>query len=135
MIRKLSILLAMGVIVGAVLAGCGGQPATSSAPVSDAAAGAALFKQTTIDSAPGCSVCHSTEPNQDSVGPSLAGVANRAGQRVPGQSAETYLRNSILTPNADIVPNYTTDGMYQNFSKVLTDTQVNDLVAYLLTLK
>ena len=40
-------------LLGALLAGCGGQPAAQPAPVGDVAAGEALFKQTTIDSAPG----------------------------------------------------------------------------------
>jgi mono/diheme cytochrome c family protein len=123
-------------VLGALLAGCGGgQPATQPATAGNAAAGEALFKQTTIGAAPGCSVCHSTEPDKAGVGPSLAGVASRAGQRVPGQTAVQYLRNSILNPNAYIVSSFSADGMYQDFSKVLTDEQVNDLVAYLLTLK
>ena len=65
----------------------------------------------------------------------MAGVASHAGQRVSGQTAEQYLRTSILDPNAYIVPGYAANGMYQDFAKVLTDKQVNDLVAYLLTLK
>ena len=135
MSRK-TIALAIGsLLLGVLMVGCGGQPAAQPATVGDAAAGEALFKQTTIGSAPGCSVCHSTEPNQVIVGPSLAGVASRAGQRVPGQTAEQYLRTSIVTPNAYIVPGYSANGMYQDFAKVLTDQQVNDLVAYLLTLK
>lgn len=121
--------------LAAIMIGCGAPPTAQSAAAGDAAAGEALFKQPTINSAPGCPVCHSTEPNQAGVGPSLAGVASRAGQRVAGQSAEDYLRQSILNPNAYIVRGYAPNGMYQDFGKVLTDKQVNDLVAYLMTLK
>jgi len=135
MSRKTIALAIVPLLLGVLVVGCGGQPAAQPATVGDAAAGEALFRQTTIGSAPGCSVCHSTEPNQAGVGPSLAGVASRAGQRVSGQSAEDYLRQSILNPNAYIVQGYAPNGMYQDFAKVLTDKQVNDLVAYLLTLK
>ena len=131
-------MLAWGVVcltLAAFIASCGAPPTAQPAATGDPAAGEALFKQATIGSAPSCSVCHSTEPGQTGVGPSLAGVASRAGQRVPGQSAEDYLRQSILNPNAYIVPGYAPNGMYQDFAKVLTDKQVNDLVAYLLTLK
>jgi len=137
MSRKMITVGIVCLVLGALLAGCGGgQPtAQPAAAVGDAAAGEALFKQATIGAAPGCSTCHSTEPNQAGVGPSLAGVASRAGQRVPGQTAEQYLRNSILTPNAYVVQGFSANVMYQDFSKVLSDQQVNDLVAYLLTLK
>jgi cytochrome c553 len=132
---KMLALWVMCLMLGAVLAGCGGQPTTRPAAAVDPAAGETLFKQSTIDSAPGCSVCHSTEPNQVDAGPSLAGVASSAGQRVKGQTAEAYLRNSILTPNAYVVKGFSPNAMYQNYGKVLTDKQVNDLVAYLLTLE
>jgi cytochrome c2 len=119
------------VLLGTLLAACGGK----STAVGDPAAGEALFKQATIDTAPGCSTCHSTQPDQVIVGPSLAGVASRAGERVEGETAEQYLRTSILDPNAYVVEGFSPGVMYQDFADVLTDTQVNDLVAYLQTLK
>jgi mono/diheme cytochrome c family protein len=119
------------VLFSMILAACGGKPA----PVGDLAAGEALFKQATIGAAPGCATCHSTEPGVVIVGPSLAGVASRAGERVEGETAEQYLRNSILDPNAYVVEGFSPGTMYQNFADALSDQQVNDLVAYLLTLK
>ncbi len=127
-------------LFSAVLAACGGGSNAGDGPtaaaVGDPTAGEALFKQATIgDAAPGCITCHSLEAGQVVVGPSLAGVASRAGEQVAGQTAEEYLRNSILDPNAFIVKGYSVNGMYQDFGDVLTEQQVNDLVAYLLTLK
>jgi sulfur-oxidizing protein SoxX len=119
------------VLLGTLLAACGGK----SAAAGDPAAGEALFKQATIDTAPGCSTCHSTQPGEVIVGPSLAGVASRAGERVEGETAEQYLHTSILDPNAYVVEGFSPGVMYQDFADVLTDTQVNDLVAYLQTLK
>jgi hypothetical protein len=65
----------------------------------------------------------------------LAGIANRAGERVEGQSSEEYLRTSILEPDAYVVEGFTKGVMYQQYQQVLTDQQVEDLLAYMLTLK
>ena len=81
-----------------------------------------------------CSTCHSLQPDVVIVGPSLAGVANRAGNRVAGLSAEEYIRNSIVHPSDFIVPGFQ-DVMQKNFGDVLTSDQINDLIAFLLTQK
>jgi mono/diheme cytochrome c family protein len=127
------------IICGMLLAACAGRSNPSGNPnraaTGDPAAGEALFKQGVIQSAPGCINCHSIEPVQAGSGPSLSGVAGVAGKRVTGQSAEEYLRASILDPNAYIVQGFPPGIMSRRFGDVLTDQQVNDLVAYLLTLK
>jgi len=69
------------------------------------------------------------------VGPSLAGVATRAQTRVPGLSAEAYLRQSILDPNAYVVEGFAEGQMLTNLGEILTPGQVDDLVAYLLALE
>ncbi|MBL8119156.1 MAG: cytochrome c [Anaerolineae bacterium] len=80
-----------------------------------------------------CSTCHSLEADVTIVGPSLAGVATRAGERIPGESAEEYLRISIIKPGVYIVPGFE-DVMQKNFGDVLTSEQINDLIAFLMTL-
>ncbi len=81
-----------------------------------------------------CSTCHSLAPDVMIVGPSLSGVANRAGSRVNGQSAEEYIRTSIVHPSEFIVPGFQ-DVMQKNFGDVLTSDQINDLIAFLMTQK
>ena len=108
--------------------------AQQSNQIGDPITGKELFHQTTIGSAPGCTTCHSTQSEKVIVGPSLAGIANRAGGRVSGQTAEEYLRNSILDPNLYVVDRFSSGLMYQNYRDVLTDEQINDLIAYLSTL-
>lgn len=126
-----------------LLVACGGGGAEAPAAdagassVGDAARGEELYSQVTIGSAsaPGCITCHSLEPDVVLVGPSHAGLANRAGSYVEGMSAEDYLRESIVDPDAHIVDGFTPGVMYQNFGAELQARDVNDLVAYLLTLK
>ncbi len=83
----------------------------------------------------GCRICHSLQPDVVLVGPSFAGIATRAATRVPGLSAEEYIHQSILEPNAFVVPGFPEGQMIQNFADLLTEEQIDDLVAFLMTLK
>jgi len=101
----------------------------------DPLAGERLYYEMSLGTNAACRICHSLTPDEVLVGPSLAGVATRARTRVPGLSAEAYLRQSILEPEAYIVPGFPAGQMVNNLGQVLTPTQVDDLVAFLLTLK
>lgn len=100
------------------------------APDDPAARGRVLFSRTPAN----CATCHSLEPDVVIVGPSLAGVATRAASRVEGMSAEAYLRNSILNPGDFIVPGFP-NVMAQNLRDVLASNEIDDLVAFLMTLE
>ncbi len=50
-----------------------------------------------------------------------------------GESADEYLHQSLVEPNAYVVEGYV-EGVMQSY-KDLSEAQLNDLVAYLLTLK
>jgi len=136
--KKFFVLLALVLML--LLAACGGggdTPAASDdSSVGDAANGEKLYSQTVIGSAsaPGCVTCHSLEEDVVLVGPSHAGLANRAGSYQEGMSAEEYLRESIVDPDAHIVEGFTPGVMYQNFATDLKAKEVNDLIAYMLTL-
>ena len=69
------------------------------------------------------------------VGPSHAGVGTRAGEYVAGMSAEEYLRESLVEPDAHVVDGYTPGMMYQYYAEDLNVQEIADLVAYLQTLK
>ncbi|HFE66109.1 MAG TPA: cytochrome c [Chloroflexi bacterium] len=130
-----------------VLAACGGggdsggsggdEGGDGGATVGNAENGEKLYKQTTIGSAsaPGCVTCHSLEEGVVLVGPSHAGLATRAETAVAGMSAEEYLHQSIVDPNAHITEGFTAGIMYQNYGQELPESQINDLVAFLMTLK
>ena len=83
----------------------------------------------------GCQICHSLEPGRQLVGPSLAGIASTARSRVPGQSAEEYLRQSIIEPDAYVVEGYRSGQMLPIYEEQLSADEIEALVQFLLTLE
>lgn len=92
--------------------------------------GKALFQSTTV----GCNRCHKIANRGGTRGPDLTEVGSRAGTRKPGMSADDYLWESITNPKAFVVPDYS-PLMRTDFARKLSKAQINDLVAYLKTLK
>jgi cytochrome c1 len=90
----------------------------------------------------GCKACHAvdTEPNAKGlVGPNLTHIGTEAATRVAGQSAAEYIRTAIINPGAFIAPNCPAGAcgniMPQDFGQKLSQQELDDLVAYLLSLK
>jgi len=81
-----------------------------------------------------CAQCHALAPDTIVIGPSMAGIATRAANRVDGYDAEAYIEHSILTPGDYIVDGFT-DTMPTNFGKELTSAELTGVVAFLMTLK
>jgi len=137
--RKLTVLILFALVVG--LAACGGSSGSASSSGSsggsggNASAGEDLFNKKLIGTQPGCVTCHSLEEGVVMVGPSLHGVASRAGSTVDGQSAEEYIKTSIMDPDAHVVDGFNAGTMPIALSDELDDGQINDLVAFLMTLK
>lgn len=105
----------------------------------DAQAGAALFASLPPEAlaagAVTCASCHHVEPGSGTlVGPSLSGVAARAATRDPNLTAAQYLRVSITHPNNHIVEGFNAGAMPSTFKDALTPEQIEDLVAYMMTL-
>jgi cytochrome c oxidase subunit 2 len=117
------------------LAGCGGGTAAGPFPKtvigtvpkapSGTAAGKALF------TANGCGGCHTYKPAgaAGKVGPDLDNLAADAKKANRG-SVEAYARESIENPDAYVVPGFA-KGVMPAFAGKLTDSQINDLVAFL----
>jgi cytochrome c551/c552 len=133
---KSRLILISLIIISLVLAACGGGGQQQGAGEA-AARGKALYEKTVIgpNSAPGCITCHSLEPDKVIVGPSHAHIATVAETAVPGMSAADYLRESIVNPDAHVTAGFPAGVMYKNYGKDLTEQEINDLVAFLLTLK
>lgn len=131
------------VAMAVVLAGCGnGDASTTTVTASQTAAvGDPVRGRQIWDDGGGvlsgpCSVCHSVD-GSEKVGvidraPTWQGISGRAGDRVPGLSAEEYLRKSIVDPSAYIVEGYS-DAMPKGFKILLSEEDIDNLVAFLLT--
>jgi len=140
--RRFTIFFILILVLSMALVACGGDDAGGAAEAEPAAGGSAargeeLYHQTTIGSAsaPGCVTCHSTDEGVTLVGPSHAGIGTRAATEAPGMSAADFLEQSIREPDAVVTEGFSPGVMYQNYDTDLTDQQIDDLVAYLLTLK
>ncbi|HEX9115507.1 MAG TPA: cytochrome c [Anaerolineae bacterium] len=135
------------ILVSLLLAACSSAPSSPAAPAGpstsagDAANGQKLFTAGKSP-APPCASCHSIKPGEKLVGPSLAGISTQAAQVIKdpnykgkAKTAQDYIQESIVDPNIYIVSGYQPNVMYQNYGKDLSSQEVNDLVAYLMTLK
>jgi nitric oxide reductase subunit C len=114
--------------------------APSDAPV---ARGQTLFN----DAKAGCFACHSVSAGVNLAGPTLAALGSRAGATIQApaykggaKDANAYIRESIVNPHAFVVPGATYGAggrsfMPDQYEKTLTPQQIDDLVAYLASLK
>ena len=93
-----------------------------------------------------CGACHIISDaglNANKIGPSLNGIATRAGGHaaaneglVGGTDAKAYIRGSIVAPNRYIVPGYQAGIMPQNYGNpnVMPPDDLEAIVNYLATL-
>lgn len=122
--------LSLILLATAVLAACGS--AAADAPPTPTLSPEAQLGQQVFSRE--CGSCHSLSPGAIIVGPSMAGIASRADERVPNQDAHTYLLTSVLNPEAYVVDGFVSQ-MPANFGKSLTGEELDAVVAFLLTLE
>jgi hypothetical protein len=118
-----------------LLAGCGG-----GLPPGDPARGEQIYTgaiRIRDGNTPACIMCHPVHPGEVAkvMGQNLSNIGNRAAREVPGQSAEEYLRVSIVEPDAHLAGGFQEGIMYRFYGRDLTPQQISDLIAYMLTLK
>ncbi len=91
--------------------------------------GAILYKTKT------CNVCHSINGSR-LVGPTFKGAFNRITELSNGKKVtvdENYIRRSLMDPMKEVVKGY--PASMPTFRGTLTDEEVNELIAYIKTLK
>ena len=96
--------------------------------VGDAAVGRQLFLGTAGNISPSCSSCH-TLTSDTLVGPGMAGLYDRAGSRVPGQSADEYITQSIREPGEFITEGFT-NAMPAFGADQIDEQDLADLLAF-----
>jgi cytochrome c551/c552 len=120
------VLFSVFAINRSVVNGQGRSPSMEIESSSLPASGEEIFKTA------GCSACHSLDADEVLVGPTLSGIGQRAELVVPGMSADEYIRTSILDPGAHVVDGFNGSIMPGNYSQVLSETQLQALVEFLL---
>jgi len=78
-----------------------------------------------------CVACH-REGAENHIAPAFKGMAERAATRRPPLSAPAYIYEAITHPMAYLVQDFS-PVMPQNFSELLPDQDLGDIIAYLLT--
>ena len=101
----------------------------------DAVRGKALFSQS-------CATCHSAANGGETLlGPTLYGVVDRPSASIKGFSYSTAMKKAGLTWSADELqaylpaPSKLVPGTKMAFAGIKNPAQVDDLIAYLTTLK
>lgn len=85
----------------------------------------------------GCVACHSLDGTVV-VGPSWQGLFGSEERLADGTSVTVnadYLRESILDPNAKFVEGFAPGIMPQNFAELLTDEQIDQIIAFIESLQ
>jgi cytochrome c553 len=112
-----------------LLAACGGGAAADSEAIR---AGQELYETGGASKIP-CATCHTLD-GTPLVGPSFKGLAERAGSRIPGMSAEEYIHQSILNPGAYVVEGYQ-NSMNNTYAQFFSEEDINNLTAFLLSVE
>ncbi|MBI3522630.1 MAG: cytochrome c [Chloroflexi bacterium] len=81
-----------------------------------------------------CGRCHQIAGEGARLGPELTNIGTVAAARVPGVTAEEYLRQSIVSPSAYVVRGYP-DTMPHGLQLGLSAADLDALIAYLASLR
>jgi cytochrome c2 len=117
------------IVLAASLAGCGGRKPPDQAVATTQPAPPPAFAQ--------CRVCHSPQPGQNGVGPSLAGVFGTKAATVPGYNFSPAMQQSGLTWDEATLDRYlkaprqVVPGTRMSFPGISDDAERAAVIAYL----
>ena len=124
-------LVGLTLLIMLALAACGGSQGDDSAA---SAADQAVLDRGKLVFQANCSACHSTSSDAVLVGPSMVGIASRAGGVVNGLDARAYLEESILEPGAYVNAGFQ-NLMPNTYGNSLSAQDLEAVIAYLMTLE
>ena len=101
----------------------------------DPARGEELFRRYVPEARYACISCHLPDSTQTLLGPGLRAIGVSAAKCDPEQRLEDYLRESLLDPDVCLVPGYTAEVMPSVYAALWSAREIEDLVAWLLTLR
>lgn len=78
-----------------------------------------------------CIGCHTIGSVGGVTGPNLSQIGSVAGTRMPGMDAQAYINESIRNSTAYVVPGF--PPVMPSFQGVLTEQEINSIIAYLMT--
>lgn len=104
-------------------------------PVGDPNRGKEIFQIGVNNDAPPCSACHLVREGGFgmSLAPNLHDIATTGNDRIETLSAEDYIRDSIIDPEQFVISGFRVS-MYPNYGVDLSEQDIADLIAYLMTL-
>lgn len=117
-----------------VIAAGGGDPFVYDGP-GDVAAGDALFHEMRAEVNFACSTCHYVDQDIQLIGPGLLNVVERVEGHGTGETPQEYILHSIIEPSAYVVEGYPDALMPQVYATIFTEQQIEDLVAYVMSLR
>jgi cytochrome c551/c552 len=113
-------------------------PTTSSNPTTTSSSGggggnAAAGK--TVFASNGCANCHTFQPagSNGTIGPDLDKAPAQDAKADGNMALAAFVKQSITNPDAYIAKGFTKGLMPTNFGSQLSATQINDLVAFILS--
>lgn len=118
----------------AIMAIAAGALSLASAHAANVAHGKSLFQAQ-------CAACHSVDPGQNGIGPSLAGVYGKAAATVSGFNFSPALKHSKIVWTSDALnkflqnPQMDVPGTKMPYMGMSNATDRADVIAYLSTLK
>ena len=133
----------VAMVAGSMLASCGGgssEPAGNATEAASRAVAAAPANQAPPAFAM-CGSCHSVAPNDNRLGPSLAGVFGRKAGSAPGYEYSEAMKNSGHTWDETTLDKYLTDpridvpGTKMTFAGISDPERRKQVIDYLKTLK
>jgi cytochrome c oxidase subunit II len=127
--RLLTILM-LTLLIASACAPQSNSPSATLEP-GNAERGAALFTEA-VGGAPACSTCHTIDGSV-LVGPTLQDYSEQAQEHAGDATIEAYTHASIVQPGDYLVSGFS-NVMFSQYGRFLSEQQIADLIAYLLTL-